>query len=600
MSLKQRKRPVLAALASAALLSVALPALPVSAQKEKADETTEVGTTAPSAVTNFSVRIGDVTAVDSNIDATTLKGILESGAPEQAAQLAGLTASSVTITEIAVTYTSEIDGVSNSGEFIYADIVLSDIADGVAGSAQIGSSTLSDSLGTEGNFGPMTTSTLNIGGLLSFYGLAESQSDDFVTIYRDFVFTGGSVSSDEFSCDFGSIENAEFSARPTGVSFVDFMDLAAELEAAGDEPSPADVAAFMRSYAEILASFRSSPVIMNGIDCNGSDDGETVTFSIDSASMAGFEPGIYPAITMNGFNIAIAGGEDDGAVSIAEAVFKGFDFSEQIELLASVPDDIGDAWFEQNARQLIPSFFGFSVSGVDVDVPDPDSGERIVGGIGNFDLTLGDYVNAIPTSISTEGTNLRLQIPPDMEDEGLQMLTELGIDELDLGFALALVWNEANETIDVSRLSVEGANLASIAVSGTIAKAVADLFSDDVNLATATAMGLTVTDLEVDVEDYGGIDIFMTLAGQEQGASAAQMRPMMAGVVEGMAAGLLGGTPQATGVAQALGNFLRGGQGVTINVTANDPNGIGLPELMQAEQDPTVLLNQVTIDAQAR
>ena len=602
MSLKQRKRPVLAALASAALLSVALPALPASAQKEKPAATTEQieTTAAPTTAASFSVSIGDVTAVDSTIDATTLKSILESGASEQFGQLADLTASSVTIPEIVVRYTSEIDGVSNSGEFVYADVVLSDIVDGVVASAEIGSGRLSDSLGTEGTFGPMSASGLDIGGLLGFYGLVEAQSDDFITIYRDFAFSGGSVSSAGFSCDFGSVETAEFSARPLSMSFGELMELATELEAAGDNPSPQDVATFVRFYAQMLSSFRSTPISMNGLDCAGTEGDQTITLSIASATMDGFEPGIYPAISLNGFSLDVEGGDEDGTVSVTEAVFKGIDFSEQVALLASVPDDIGEAWFEQNARRLIPSFFGFSVSGVDIDVPDPDSGERIIGGIGSFDVTLSDYVNAVPTSVSTEAANMRLRIPPGIDDESLQMLIGLGIDELDFGFALELGWNEADETIAVSRLSVEGENLLSIAASGTIANAVADLFSDDLELATATAGGLTVTDIEVDVEDYGGIELFMTLAGAEQGASAAQMRPMLAGVVEGMTMGLLGGTPHATGVAEALGAFLRNGRGVTINVTANDAAGIGLPELMQAERDPTVLLEKVAIDAEAR
>jgi hypothetical protein len=601
-------RPILSVIASAALLSVALPAMPALAQKDKTESGTpaETSTETPTASTgssvasSYSVTVSEVTTTGSSIDADVLQDIIEGGAADYAEELAALTADEISIPEIVVSYSTTVDGDTVEGEFTYADVVLSDVAEGVAGAVSVGSIAFADGEGSEGTFGAMTASDLNIGGLLAFYGLVETADEDFVTIYSDFTFEGGTLNAENVSCELGQMASEEFSARPSLINFNDFMALAAQMEAGGDDPDPQAVAGFMRTYGQLLTAFRSSPITMDGISCDAEEDGEAFAFAIESVSVAGFEPGIYPAVTMNGFDFELTGGPDAGTVSMDQAIFKGFDFTRQIDLLTSVPDSVDDAWFEANARRLIPEFYGFSFSGVDLDVPDPEAGERIVGGIGSFDLTLGEYVNAIPTTIESEATNLRLEIPTDSEEEGIQTLLQLGLTELDLGFGLSMNWDEASQTINLTNLELSGANLASLAVSGTIANAVADLFAEDVNAATAGAMALTVTDLSVDLQDFGGVDAFMGLAGAEQGATAEQMRPMLAGVVEGMAMGLLAGTPQATAVGQALGNFLRGGEQITINVTSNDPNGVGIPDLMAAEQDPTALLGKVTIDAQSR
>lgn len=587
-------RPVLARLAAAAVLTIALPSVSAYAQKTK-------GTDEPAvSESSFNVRVSEVETTRSTLDADAIQDILTGGsAADYADELANLDAERITIPEIVISYETIVDGETTSGEFSYLDIVIENIVDGVAGSVEVGSAELTDSKGSDGSFGALTASDFNIGALLAFYGMVEMRSDEFVTIYRDFAFEGGTLGSDDFSCEFGAIQTAEFNARPISTPFADFMNMAAALEAAGDEPSPAEVAAFIRAYADIITAFRSSPITMDGFSCEGQDDeGALVTFALEGVSIAGFEPGLYPEVSATGFDITVDGGPDAGSMSIGEIVFKGFDFTAQLDLLDSLPENLDQSWVEENARALIPAFHGFSMADVAMDVPNPDlDGERITGSLGSFDLSLSNYINGIPADIATSAANLVIDVPADSQDESLQSLIAAGIERLDLGYDLTLRWDESSERIDIENLSLEGANLGSIAASATLANAVAGLFSTDVNEAAVAGMGLTVTQLQLAVTDNGLVDTIMTIAGAEQGATAQQMRPALAGVAEGMALGLLGGTEQAMAVGRALGEFLRGGSQLNVTVTTNDPNGIGLPQFMAAEEDPTVLLNQVTIEA---
>jgi hypothetical protein len=374
------------------------------------------------------------------------------------------------------------------------------------------------------------------------------------------------------------------------------------MEAAGEDVPPELLSQFMGVYADFLTAFRSSPLTFDGIDCTGTtEDGAPMTLSIGAMTVGGFEPGIYPEITLEGLDVSVEGGAEEGSFTLSQAVLKSFDFSQQVDVLENLPADAGEAWWQENFRTLIPAFGGFSLSGLSFDIPDPETeGARIAASVGSFDLTLEDYVNGIPASVDATASNVVIEIPENSQDPQVQQLLAAGITSLDLGFNLSFDWDEEAETIAVNAISLEGADLGSVTLSGTLGNAVAELFSTNTDAATVAGMGLTVEDATLEVNDAGMVEIILTQAGAEQGANAATMRPVMAGIAEGMAMGLLGGGEQAAKVGNAIGTFLRGGESLTLNVTAKDENGIGLAEFMAAQEDPTVLLQQVDVDATAQ
>lgn len=604
MTWEFRSRRVLAATLSAALLTTALSSAPALAQKAK-DKTPDAGaaaTTAP-VETEINIDIPDIEAQNSTLAADAIRDILTGNVAGYADQLATLDADSIVIPTVTVTYAASGEEGETTGEIVYNDLELTDVADGVAASVSVGGFTFSDATSeTVGDFGAMTANDFDIGTLLGFYGLVEDPGTEFKTVYRNFSFTGGTMKSPEMDCTIGAVAGEEFSARPIGTSFGELMALATEMEAAGEEVPPERMSQFWGIYADFLTAFRSSPMSFDGVDCTGvTEDGSPMMFSIGTMTVGGFEPGIYPAITLEGLDVSVEGGPEEGNFTLSQLVFKSFDFSEQIGVLESIPADAGEAWYQENFRSLIPAFGGFSFSGLGFDIPDPENaGTRISASVGEFDLTLENYINGIPTSVAASASNVVAEIPETSDDETVQQLIAAGITSLDLGFNLSIDWDETTETIAVNALSLEGAELGSINLSGTLGNAVAELFSANTDAATIAGMGLTVEDVMLAVNDAGIVEIVLAQAGKEQGTDAATMRPMMAGVAEGMAMALLGGGEQASKVGAAIGTFLRGGESLTLNVTAKDENGIGLAEFMAAQEDPTVLLQQVNVDATAQ
>ncbi len=277
------------------------------------------------------------------------------------------------------------------------------------------------------------------------------------------------------------------------------------------------------------------------------------------------------------------------------------DLTSVVEALRSAPDTVDANWFEANARAFIPAFEGLSFADVSVDIPDPDApATRITGSLGLFDLTLGDYRNGIPASIATSLENLVVDLPEDTEDESIQQLIAMGITSIDAGFNLDLAWDEAANSIAISDLSVSAADLATLAVTGTITNATADLFDVDPDKAQLAALALSVSDLQLELVDAGFSDIVLEQAAAEQGATPADLRTVFAGIAQGTILGQLATTANAQEVAQAVSAFVQGtARTLRIELEAKQQPGLGLVDFLSASENPTVLLDKVKVSAEA-
>jgi hypothetical protein len=602
MTFDTQPRPKFAALAAACLLTVALPSSAVIA-KEKV-KTPAVETTAPATPAavppKFSVEIPTIDAIGSNLDEPTLRAIFSGDLIDNAEALASLTADSITIPAITVSFTGEVDGKSESGQFSLNNLVLDQVRDGVATSFSLGGVKLTSDADVSGSFGAVSAANFDIGGILGVYGLIKTAPQtELTTLYSDFKAEGGSMQAEDVSCHIGAMETAEFKGRPLKYSFAELMTMAQALDAEEDEPSPEIIGMALHMYADIFTAFESSPLTFGGFDCTGTDDtGEPVDFSIASMTMDGIAPGLYPAISMDGFRIKI----EDGEMGIGNISVKAMDLSGPIAAVQAAPAAIDAAWLEANARALIPAFAGFSISDFVMDIPNPDAkDERIKANVGAFDLSLADYLHGIPTNFSTTGNKIVFKLPDHSSDEQIQQLIDLGIGSLDFGFAVKAAWDEATNAINIEDVSIDGVDLARVGLSGTIGNATEALFGIDPDMALAAAMGVVIKNLKVDVTDAGLSDIILARVAADQGSDATTMRPIFGGLAEGTILGMLAGAAEAQKVGKAVNAFIAGdAKALTIEMTAKDPAGLGLADFIAAEDDPTLLIGKTNITATAK
>ena len=581
--------------ATAGLMSVALPAGAAWAQKVKDKGTS---TSAPAVVeTDFSVEIPDIQSVDSNVDDDTIRAIFSGALVENADALAGLTATSITIPEIMVHTTTTVDGDARQSTITFSDLVLSDVADGIAGSVALAGMAADAGDEGSGTFGAFSASNFDIGGVLGIYGLVDgNEQTELETIYTDFNFEGGSFAAEDVTCTMGSMTVGELKARPLKTSFVEMIALVETLD--GDEdPTPAQLGQIVRMYADFFTAFESSPSEFGGFDCTGEDEGRPMNFSIASMSMGPMSPGVYPSVSMDGFDITVEG---DGTFQMGNVTIKQMDLSGPLAVIENAPEELTEAWFTTNARALIPAFEGFSMSGLVFDIPDPDAdGERISANIGNFDLTLGDYINGIPASVRNTADNIIIDLPENSDDETLQQFLAMGLTSVDTSYVIDSAWNEAENSIVINEISMTGADLGKIVLTGLLTNATENLFSLNENQALAAAMGIGVRSVKLDVTDDGLGDMLAALAGE--GADPATMRPVFAGLAEGTIIGMLADAADAQKVGGAVSSFIEGAaRNLSIELTSKEPAGLGIFDFMAAEDDPTILLGKVNVDATAK
>lgn len=544
----------------------------------------------------FSITAPTVIAVDANLDEAKIRAIFAEGISGNAEDLAGLDAASITIPELklGVDIPKTETAAASRVEFVYKDIVLSNVTDGVASSVVIGGA--SGNTPNEGalTMGEVAASDFSIAGMLGMYGLTGGSGDgELQTIYRDFSFGGATVSSPEFSCEIGSMQAAEFRARPFKTPFAEIMALAQELEGEA-EPTPAQLGKMFAFYADMLTAYEISPVTFSGLTCKGKDDqGRMMDISLGAVAVEAFANGILPAMSIDGFKIDV---ENDGWMSMGNLVVKAADASGMIAALAAAPAEIDQSWLEANFRKLIPAFEGFAVSGIAMDLPDSSNpATRIKAEIADFDLTLGAYRNGIPTEIANSASGLKIPVPPEGDES--KPLRDMGLTEIVADYALALKWDEAGKTIRLDGLSLSAESLGSIAIYGTIGNAGLELFGDSIEIAAMSAMGLTVKDLQVDITDAGIVDLVIAQAASEQGQTPEDFRVAMSGMAQGAILAVLGGDEGGKAVADAVGAYIGGNPELSIVVTANDANGLGIADLMAAQEDPTTLISKVKIEA---
>lgn len=574
--------------ATACLLTVALPAGTAMAQK------TKTKTTAPVPV-EFQIDIPTVETVDSTVDEATLRDIMSGNLQANAEALAGLDATSITIPEVTVSFTGP-----EPGSFTFSDIVLENVEDGIAASVSMAGSTFDAGTEGSGDFGGFRASTLDIGGILRFYGLAEASGQtELRTIYKDFVYDGGTLNMPDGNCTIGAITAGEVKVRPLRYSFADIMSTALAVEDQGDDPSPETIVSLIRVYADVLTAVESTPVEAEGFSCDIIDDqGRLAKFAVGGMSMGGMKPGFYPSISFSDLDIEV---EDDGKVQIGNFAFKEMDLSGPIAVIETAPQAIDEAWLEANGRALIPAFAGFSFDDVFVDVPDPEAvGERIVARIGAFDLSLANYINGIPADLSTSASNIVVDLPTESTDELVTQLLATGLTSIDLGFRFDAAWNEASDSIDIEELSFNGVDLADIALTGTLTNATRALFDIDPDTALMAGMAVTLKNLKLDLADKGLSDLILAGVAAEQGGDPATMRPIFAGLAEGTILGFMAGAAEAQSVGDAVNRFVSGAaKSLSIEMTANEDPGISLIELMAAEANPASLIGKVTVEATA-
>ncbi|TDQ61982.1 hypothetical protein ATL17_3086 [Maritalea mobilis] len=588
--------------ASVAAISIGV-ASPVLAQDT--DAATEASQSMSSSISH-KVEVGAIDMTNSNMDEVTLREILTGKLAENADQLAGLNADTIRIPELRFSYEIKVEDTVSTNEMVLREIRFENVRNGVAQRVSV-EETLGD-FGTKGEvetpyeevgfkYGLSEITDMNLPALLGAYGLIERpKSDDMEVVYSSYKLAGGDITSEAFSCEFGKAQSGTFSAKPSSMDFTKLATMVEEIEAAGDNPSQEQLGTIVDFYAQLLFGFESAPTTMDGIACSGEEDDNKFNFSTGEISIGSFGNGIYPEFSVSNIEVKVEG-EQEGYFKLDNFTFKEIDFGPTFAKLGEA-SEYTEEWFEQNARSLIPTIRGLTIAGVEFDVPnEEEDGERILGTMDKFDISLAQYQNGIPADIRIEALALKANLPTESDDESIQKLIEAGLTEVNLGFVADLDWNAENEQININALTVALKEFGTAEIRGTINGATEALFANDPQMAMMSAMSLAVTDLNVMIDDEGLVKLALAQAAEEQGAPVEAFANQVTAMSQGMIVGMLGGTDSAVKLGEDVAGFLGGDKKINVNLKAKSNSGLGMPQLMMLQSDPTKLLDFVDLNS---
>lgn len=580
--------------------SEAMPSMDMSLSSAPSDDTPI------EEATDFTAKVDipTVSAVDASMDEAAIRDALGLNFLKHVDELSKLTAASVTLPEVDLTYTTTTGSTSMTTTAVYKNVVLSNIKDGVVGTFTIGSSSMTQQgSGSPSlfNYNSSTYSDLDIGGTFAFLGLIQGDPTAALKpVMSHFQFDGGTYEGDGFKCTIGKVTGQTTSAKPSPVSFTDLSAAFEQVKATkgSSEPPAAAVKTLISYIGNLLRDFAIAPSHFDGLSCSGGDAAKPTSISFGAIDVAAWQNAVYPDISFK--DIKVDAG-DNGKFSLDSAVIKSFDLNPPIDALLSA-DTLDDAWFKANGRRLIPSWGGLALTGLSLDVPDPSAeGSRITASVKDFDLTMSDYLNGLPTKVSTKADGVDVPIPPTTTDDTEKMLLALGINRLNLGFEASASWDKASQQINIDKLSLSGADLGSAAVAMVLGNASADLFSLDSATEEAAGMGLTVKSFEADATDAGIGDKIVPLIAAQNNADPATFRTQIAGTAEAVVLQVFGATPEANALAQALGNFITGtAKSITVTGTSKDPAGVPTAVFAQAGDNPTILAGVMTVTGSAK
>lgn len=547
------------------------------------------------------VEIPSIEVVDGNIEEATIRTLFSSDPSMGLKALSELDAKSLSIPTLKFSVNAPgPDGTPVATVATYSGLQLEDVTDGVAGSLVLEATDVTGAQGLTAHFGRASSGRFDLGGMLGLYGLVPGAgSTEIEPIYENFVFEGGTLSAAMFQCSIGESRVGSFSARSLNYGLDQLIKASTDLaaaEKANAQPSAESITTMVRFYADLLTAFTSDQQTIAGFNCTGTDPtGGAVAVSSGPFTVGGFEPGVYPAFSLDGLRVDVA---DKGWLTLGNFTWKKMDFNAAIaEVMGAASIDVD--WLMANARKLVPAMEGLSAANLSFDLPDESNpGKRIEASLGGLDVTAGKYINGIPSDLSFAINALEMPMPPEADGPG-PLLIANGITRLNLSAGAGVHWDEASQTIVIDDISIESPKLGFLHLSATLGNATADLFGDNADAAMAASLGLTLKSLSIDLEDRGLGPILFAAGARDSGQPEPAFRTAATGMAQGMLLAVLGNTDSALKAAQALGQFVSGQPKLSMTLTATDPAGISLMELQAASENPTLLTGKLDVVAES-
>jgi hypothetical protein len=387
---------------------------------------------------------------------------------------------------------------------------------------------------------------------------------------------------------------------------------------------------------------------------DGEDAGKRVKFAVDRMALR--LDGRKLDAGLHGVSIA----EDMDTIEIAEASITGFSWNSPLEALKKMAA-LNEQQLETFPfTTLMPELGTIRVAGIDVDVANPENlgateaetagaqgltneadepandalpsealipdadhagradqqtGEaaaseeepatisvpkRIRFALKSYELALTKPHNGIPTDIRITQEELSLPVPAGSSDEAYIQLRKLGFDEIVLSSNIEAAWDEANQNLVITDISLSGKDVGCLSLSGLMGGFTQEFFSFDTTKTLMAVSELTAREVNFKIRDEGLMAKGIKLYAEQSEMTEDQVRGMLTIMATEALQQFAAAQPKLQGAVDALTRFVAKPGTFTLTVRSKAKNGMSLFDLAAASENPMLVLDKVDVEATAQ
>lgn len=531
--------------------------------------------------------IGKITLQGTGLTNSDLATLLDPKAALSLTERFGkLTASEIVIPELTlVTKSAPVQKVT------YQNIKLTDVKQGKAAVADIDGAhfTITDAKdGTiEGSYGHMHAQGVDLALASHIASEArKNEAEPLKTLYESFSLDGfkmKGLGKEALSVTAGSFSGRNVKGRA-------FVTRPSEFQAASDDPARA--AALIK---DIFTSFDMESMSASDIRLQSENDDKPVAISLGKMSIANFGNAKIADIRFENLAVDVQG----STVKVGDIDFKGIDFVRLRDLPATpapkAEDEAGDS---KETAVFVPVLAEFSMNKVAIGIADDNGAADAKKGtfsIDHFQIDGGMPIETTPTQVTATLDHFVFDLKL-MKDKDVRSLTDMGYTKLDLSSRIDMAWDAGAEELTVKDVSISGADMGAVKISGLVDNVTKDFFSGDSTAMQAAAFGALVKKIEIRIDNAG---LFEKAAAAQARAENKSIDEIRKDYVTAAAIGLpamLDNRPAAKIIGAALAKFAASPK--SFHLTAISPDGLGAADFALTKE-PLSLLDSLEIKATA-
>ncbi len=298
---------------------------------------------------------------------------------------------------------------------------------------------------------------------------------------------------------------------------------------------------------------------------------------------------------IEGLDVSAAGGH----VKLGRGAFLGLDlkpFLASMSALSKGGELNEDAMKNLDWRSAIPHLDAIEVSDVDVDIPQNSSPQSFK--LAGYEIKLGNYVGAIPTSLQSRLDRFAADASS-LKGQAAELL-QLGYKAVDFSTGTDIVWNESGKSLNVNEISAKGVDMGSVNLKATLGNVPRELFAGSLAQMQVAGLGITLGDASLRIENTGLLDKIVARMATAQKTTPDKLRASWGTQAALGIPQLLGGSDSAKALGNAVASFIAKPKNLTVSVKAKDANGLGITDLMAGGgPNPAAILDKLDVKASA-